>query len=123
MKLLGKTTIRRIPAQVTKDIKGLLREFTVHELVPQIGIIITRPAHEKARSIKNYYQLTDQRRQSIKRKYDGEYYQVHVDLNKGRDCIKIFSKSGKDSTNDRIDLHRALRDSLRLENIDYKIKN
>jgi DNA ligase 4 len=59
---------------------------------------------------------------SVERKYDGEYCQVHIDLSKGRDYVKIFSKSGKDSTNDRIGLHRALLGSLRLGRDDCQIK-
>jgi DNA ligase 4 len=58
----------------------------------------------------------------VERKYDGEYCQVHIDLSKGMDCIQIFSKSGKDSTVDRIGLHRALRHSLRLNTAESEIK-
>jgi DNA ligase-4 len=62
-------------------------------------------------------------RVSVERKYDGEYCQIHIDLNKDRHCIKIFSKSGKNSTIDRIGLHAgALRDSLKLDTADCKIK-
>ena len=59
---------------------------------------------------------------SVRRKYDGEYCQIHIDLNKVRDSVKIFSKSGKDSTSDRIGLHYVLRDSLGLDKAGYKIK-
>lgn len=51
---------------------------------------------------------------SCEEKLDGEYCQIHIDLSKGRDCIQIFSKSGKDSTMDRIGLHDAIRRSLQL---------
>jgi len=34
-----------------------------------------------------------------------EYCQIHIDLSKGRDWIKIFSKSGRDSTQDRVGIH------------------
>ncbi len=45
-------------------------------------------------------------RMSCERKMDGEYAQIHIDLSKSLDnCIQIFSKSGKDSTKDRIKLH------------------
>jgi DNA ligase 4 len=54
--------------------------------------------------------------------YDGEYCQIHIDLSRASDSIKIFSKSGKDSTIDRIGLHRALRDSLGLDTADCRIK-
>jgi DNA ligase-4 len=90
-------------------------------LTPQVGVMIARPAHEKARSIKHCLHLAGPRRTSVERKYDGEYCQIHIDLNKARDRIKIFSKSGKDSISDRIGLHRALRDSLELDT-DCKIK-
>jgi DNA ligase-4 len=59
---------------------------------------------------------------SVERKYDGEYCQIHIDLSRASDGIKIFSKSGKDSTIDRIRLHRALRDSLKLDTADCRIK-
>ncbi|EMR63660.1 putative atp-dependent dna ligase domain-containing protein [Eutypa lata UCREL1] len=42
---------------------------------------------------------------SVEQKMDGEYCQIHIDISKGSDCIQIFSKSGKDSTNDRASLH------------------
>jgi DNA ligase-4 len=59
---------------------------------------------------------------SVERKYDGEYCQIHIDLSKDNDPIRIFSKSGRDSTDDRIGLHGALRDSLRLGLNDCKIE-
>jgi DNA ligase-4 len=59
---------------------------------------------------------------SVERKYDGEYCQIHIDLSRASDSIKIFSKSGKDSTIDRIGLYRALRDSLELDTADCRIK-
>lgn len=47
---------------------------------------------------------------------------MHIDLSKGRNCIKIFSKSGRDSTDNYIGLHSVLRDSLMLETAECKIK-
>jgi DNA ligase-4 len=56
-------------------------------------------------------------RMSCEEKLDGEYCQIHIDLSKlggpskgrnlskGSDCIQIYSKSGKDSTQDRKALH------------------
>lgn len=41
---------------------------------------------------------------SVEAKVDGEYCQIHVDVSKGRRGIQIFSKSGKDSTEDRAGL-------------------
>jgi len=50
---------------------------------------------------------------NVERKYDGEYCQIHIGLSKDRDSIKLFFKSGKDSTKDSMGLHDVLRDSLR----------
>jgi DNA ligase 4 len=59
---------------------------------------------------------------SVERKYNGEYCQIHIDLNKASNSIKIFPKSEKDSIIDRIRFYRALRDSLKLDITDYIIK-
>jgi len=121
VKLLDEPTIRCMLFRVTRDTDDVLKEITDSEFISQVRVMIARPAHEKVRSIKYYFYLTDPRRTSVERKYDGEYYQIHIDLNKARDCIKIFSKSGKNSTSDRIGLYRVLRDSLELDT-DCKIK-
>ncbi|KAL8717279.1 MAG: hypothetical protein Q9225_005466 [Loekoesia sp. 1 TL-2023] len=83
-------------------------------LKPIVGYKIGRVPYLKGRSVKNVVQLAEGRRMSIERKYDGEYCQIHVNLNKGSDCIQIFSKSGKDSTVDRQGVHEAIRQSLRI---------
>lgn len=49
----------------------------------------------------------------MERKYDGVYCQIHIDLSKHPN-IQIFSKGGKDSTMDRLGVHEALRDALRI---------
>src|SRR4051794_4551986 len=59
---------------------------------------------------------------SAERKYDGEYCQVHIDLGENKSGIKVFSKSGKDSSNDRIGLHGALRENLKLGTTHCPIK-
>lgn len=81
---------------------------------PIVGYKIGRAPYLKGRSVKNVVQLAEGRKMSVERKYDGEYCQIHVNLNKGSDCIQIFSKSGKDSTIDRKGLHEAIRQSLRI---------
>lgn len=73
-------------------------------LKPKLGVKVGRQPWIKGRSLKQCLQICDGRI-SCEEKYDGEYCQVHIDLSKGYDCIQIFSKSGKDSTNDRIALH------------------
>ncbi|KAK5058533.1 hypothetical protein LTR84_010796 [Exophiala bonariae] len=93
---------------------------------PILGVMVQRQSYQKARSMRHCIQIStpkDPDRQGtlpmqIERKYDGEYCQIHVDLSKAEgDRIKIFSKSGKDSTADREGLHRAIEDSLLLDDI------
>ncbi|KAJ4329586.1 hypothetical protein N0V87_010734 [Didymella glomerata] len=57
-------------------------------------------------------------------KYDGEYCEIHVDLENAPQDIKIFSKNGKDATADRAALHSTIREALRigLPNCAFKSK-
>ncbi|RYO88038.1 hypothetical protein DL766_008016 [Monosporascus sp. MC13-8B] len=89
---------------------------------PKLGIKVGRQPWFKGRSIKNCLDMTRGRPVSVEQKIDGEYCQLHIDLNKGHHYIQIFSKSGKDSTNDRAGLHSAIRDSLRLGKPDCPLK-
>ncbi|KAL4904436.1 hypothetical protein BDW74DRAFT_185689 [Aspergillus multicolor] len=91
-----------------------LSKIALHHLTPAIGIKVGRPEYYKARSIKHCCNMVGQRRMSVERKYDGEYCQIHIDFSKHSDSIQIFSKSGKDSTADRVGVHQAIRDSLRI---------
>ena len=122
MELLRQPTIARIPVRVAEDTERLLRELAIGHVRPQIGTMVMRPEHDKARSIKHCSQLADSRRMSVERKYNGEYCQVHIDLSRAMGRIQIFSKSGKDSTSDREGLHPAIRESLRLGTADCVIK-
>jgi DNA ligase 4 len=117
VELINKPTIYCMPFQVARDAKDALREIANHKLRPQVGVTIAQAVYKKARSIKHGCQLVGQRRMSVEQKYDGEYCQAYIDLNKARDCIKIFSKSGKDSTNDRLGFRDVLRDSLGLNKL------
>lgn len=73
-------------------------------LKPTLGVKIGRQTWVKGRSIKHCLSMA-RGRISCEEKMDGEYCQIHIDLSKGHDCIQIFSKSGKDSTMDRMALH------------------
>lgn len=86
--------------------------------MPRIGTKVGRTVYLKGRSINHAVQIIHGRTMSVERKYDGEYCQVHVDLSKGEQCIQIFSKTGKDSTADKVGLHKQIRDSLRLGQAD-----
>lgn len=74
-------------------------------LKPKLGTKVGRQPWFKGRSIKNCLDMVKGRNISVEQKMDGEYCQIHIDISKGSDCIQIFSKSGKDSTNDRASLH------------------
>ena len=88
------------------------------DLMPRIGIKVGRTTYLKGRSIKQVIQMIHGRTMSVERKYDGEYCQIHIDLSKGEQCIQIFSKTGKDSTQDKVGLHKQIKDSLRLNQAD-----
>ncbi|KAL8366801.1 hypothetical protein RB595_008748 [Gaeumannomyces hyphopodioides] len=80
---------------------------------PMLGVKVGRQPWLKGRSIKHCLQM-GHGRMSVEKKMDGEYCQVHIDLSRGANCIQIFSKSGKDSTQDRVNLHPAISSSLAL---------
>ncbi|KAH8652404.1 hypothetical protein BX600DRAFT_472501 [Xylariales sp. PMI_506] len=83
-------------------------------LKPTLGIKVGRQTWLKGRSIKHCMDMGGQRQISCEQKLDGEYCQIHIDLRKAFNPIQIFSKSGKDSTQDRKGLHQAIRESLQL---------
>lgn len=122
VRLLDRPTIQHMPIQPAADARDELKKAASLELEPQVGIMTARPIYDKARSIRHCCQLAGRRRMSVERKYDGEYRQIHIDRSSSGVCIKIFSKSGRDSTSDRMGLHSALRNSLQLDARDCRIK-
>jgi DNA ligase 4 len=73
---------------------------------PRTGIRIGRQPFFKARCIKHCVDMAHNRSMCVEKKYDGEYLQLHIDMSKcGDQRIKILSKSGKDSTRDRVGIH------------------
>lgn len=91
-------------------------------LKPQVGVKVGRQTWLKGRSIKHCLEM-GRGFVSVERKYDGEYCQIHIDLSRGSDCIQIFSKSGKDSTQDKRGLHDAIEASLGLGTPSCKFKH
>jgi DNA ligase 4 len=82
-------------------------------LRPLIGVKVGRPFFFQGRSIKHCIDMAQNRRMSVEKKYDGEYFQLHVDMSKaGRNRTKIFSKNGRDSTKDRIAVHRYVGNAV-----------
>ena len=84
------------PAVTAADLAQYLR--------PALGTKVGRQTWLKGRSIAHCLQM-GHGRMSCEDKIDGEYCQIHVDLSKDEASIQIFSKSGKDSTEDRGALH------------------
>ena len=92
-------------------------------LAPVIGTKIGRPFFLKARSIKHTVKLAHDRKMSLERKYDGEYCQIHINLQKTGAEIQIFSKSAKDSTNDRTKVHSMIKECLKIGKEDCGFSN
>ncbi|KAB8225564.1 hypothetical protein BDV33DRAFT_230990 [Aspergillus novoparasiticus] len=114
LNMLVSEPISHFPPHPEPGLAWDLGMIAMQHLSPVVGVKIGRPDYYKARSIKHCCQMIGRRRMSIERKYDGEYCQIHVDLSKPSRSIQIFSKSGKDSTADRLGIHHVIRDSLRI---------
>lgn len=100
----------------------LLREQASAVIRPRIGVQVGRPQFHKARSMIHCLKLTDKKRWGIERKYDGEFCEIHINLRDPRSRIQIFSKSGKDSTEDKSALQPAINECLRLDDPDCHFK-
>lgn len=113
---LNQAEIGQLPNRVSKADAVVLRARLAGHLIPKIGVMIKRQAYHKARSIKHCCQMVGGKVMSVEQKYDGEYCQVHIDMSKiPSERIQIFSKSGRDSTQDRLRLHHAIEVSLNLK--------
>lgn len=92
-------------------------------IVPKIGTKVGRPHYFKIRSVKHAMQVAHGRMMTLERKYDGEYCQIHIDLLKEGNKIQIFSKSGKDSTSDRVGVHDTIKRCLRVGEDDCRFSS
>ncbi|KAH7396272.1 hypothetical protein BKA66DRAFT_485192 [Pyrenochaeta sp. MPI-SDFR-AT-0127] len=91
-----------------------MRVEAAQRLRAAVGVKVGRPVFHKAWSFKHCLQLVGKRAWAAEVKYDGEYCEIHVDLNNVDKQIKIFSKNGKDATADRELLLGTIRESLRI---------
>lgn len=114
LEMLSSEPLNNFPPQPDPKLAASLCSIALHYLRPRPGIKIGRPEYFKARSIKHCHKMAKGRRMSIERKYDGEYCQIHVDLSNKQTPIRIFSKSGKESTADRSAIIPILQDSLQI---------
>ncbi|KAI5287917.1 hypothetical protein KEM52_001377, partial [Ascosphaera acerosa] len=102
-------------APESQSVRALHRLATPY-LTPIVGCRVNRPIFVKARSLEHCVSIIGSSLVTVQRKYDGEYFQVHVNRTKptgdGDWDITIFSKSGKDSTIDREGIHDLVRRSI-----------
>ncbi|RMZ01341.1 hypothetical protein D0860_07647 [Hortaea werneckii] len=123
--LLHEPKLRTIPPQPDRRSEDGYRANVSSIIKPVVGVKVGRPDFCKSWSIEHCLNMIGPRQWVLERKYDGEYCEIHIDQSLSCDpmkCIKIFSKSGKDSTQDRRKLHRILVECLRLGRPDCKIK-
>ena len=111
--VLAQPNVRKLPTRPEKDRLQYYQAAAPGIVIPQVGIMIQRQPCDKARSITYACQIADKRTLSVERKYDGEYCQMHVEVVEGQLRLQIFSKSGKNSTADRVRLHGVIEDALR----------
>ncbi|KAI4732007.1 DNA ligase/mRNA capping enzyme [Aureobasidium sp. EXF-10728] len=117
-----KTTFADYPSHPDPRSKNILRQTALSSFRPSPGVKVGRPEYTKARSIKHCLQMTAGRKWLLERKYDGEYCQIHVDLTRGDNWLKIYSKSGRDSTEDRAGLRDTIRRCLRIGSDNCRFK-
>lgn len=122
MNSLNRGMIQEMPSQPAVDDQRPLKESALHDIKPQIGVMISPPPREKGRSIRHCCSMVGQKRVSVERKYDGEYCQVHIDMRKKDQSIKVFSKSGRDSTDDRTGLHATIAECLSIGTLQCKFE-
>ena len=112
--MLNTEPIKSFPPHPNPKLAAGLCSKALEHLQPRTGIKIGRPEYFKARSVKHCHNMANGRRMSLERKYDGEYCQIHVDLTDTENPVRIFSKSGKDSTDDRSGIFPTLEESLQM---------
>ena len=92
-------------------------------LSPRVGVKVGSPSWTKAIGGLNHaLTLAKGKLMSLEKKYDGEYCQIHVDLGQSPNSVTIFSKSGRDATNDRQAVIPAIEESLQLKHNNRKFR-
>ena len=120
---LLKGPLKEFPDRPDFRSERLLRKQAAPLIKPQVGTKVGRPDFCKARSIDHCLKMLGGRQWVLERKYDGEYCEIHIDMSvPPSQWIKIFSKSGKDSTSDRSGIHKTLVHCLRLGRPECRIK-
>ncbi|KAK8209114.1 hypothetical protein M8818_003809 [Zalaria obscura] len=81
------------PSRPDPQSEVLLREVAASKLRPSVGVKISRSDFVKGRSIDHCLKMMGKYRWMVERKYDGEYCEIHIDLSRGADWLKIYSKN------------------------------
>ncbi|KAK9369252.1 ATP dependent DNA ligase domain-containing protein [Lipomyces kononenkoae] len=81
-------------------------------LKPTVGVPVKIPSCYKASKFSDVQSECSFDISFAETKYDGERMQIHLSLNPP--FIKIFSKSGRESTEDRTGIHEAIKKALRI---------
>jgi DNA ligase-4 len=123
LEMLDQKPMKDFPPHPNPKLAASLCATALEYLQPRTGIKIGRPEYFKARGIKHCLSMANRRRMSVERKYDGEYCQIHVDLTDKRTPFRIFSKSGKESTEDRSGIFPSLAESLRIGSEDCRFSH
>ncbi|KAJ4346815.1 uncharacterized protein N0V89_010747 [Didymosphaeria variabile] len=106
--------LSRYPPAPEPSLESQMRSEAARLLKAAVGVKVARPPFHKAWSFKHCFQLVGNRAWAAEVKYDGEYCEIHVDVESAPNDIKIFSKNGKDATEDRRPLHGTIRNALRI---------
>lgn len=101
-----------------------MRVEAVKKLKPKVGVKIGRPPFYKAWSFQNCLHLVGNSAWAAEVKYDGEYCEIHVNVDpeNGNSNIRIFSKNGKDATADRESLRNTIRNALHIGQPDTLVR-
>ena len=112
VQVLERPELMRLKADGQLSIQDLPSDLLESIFRPVVGVQIRTPGFAKARSTDHCLKLAGATTWSVEEKIDGEFCEIHVDLDKGKDWLQLFSKNGKDSTADRSPVHQAVRESL-----------
>lgn len=88
--------------QIIKYANDVVAPLLGDLLKPELFRKIGRAEFIKATSVTHAHKTLKDRNVLVERKYDGEYCEIHIDLSRPpHNQFRIFSKNGKDATDDR----------------------
>ncbi|KAJ8097399.1 ATP dependent DNA ligase domain-containing protein [Lipomyces tetrasporus] len=100
-----------LPAPVMTKLPQYI-DGVLNWLKPTVGVPVRIPSCYKARKFSDVQTECKFEVAWAETKYDGERMQIHLSIDPP--FIKIFSKSGRESTDDRARVHEAIRKALRI---------